>query len=52
LIADITQQVAAEGAADPRTARITEGGMAAPSTLPGPTPGTVLVSPLEIAARR
>jgi hypothetical protein len=52
LIADITQQVAAEGAADPRTARITEGRMAAPSPLAGPTPGTVLLSPLEIAARR
>ena len=52
LIADITQQVAAEGAADPRTARITEGRMGAPSPLAGPTPGTVLLSPLEMGARR
>jgi hypothetical protein len=52
LVADITQQVAAETAAEPRTARITEGRMTAPLPLAGPTPGTVLLSPLEVAGRR
>jgi hypothetical protein len=52
LAAEITQQVAAEGAADPRTARITGGGMAAPRPLAEPTPGTMLLSPLELAAAR
>ena len=52
LIAEITQQVAAEGPADPRTARITEGRMEAPFPLQGATPGTVLLAPLEIARRK
>ena len=50
LVAKITQQVAEDGAADPRTARITGGGVTVPHTLPEPTPGTVLLSPLELAA--
>jgi hypothetical protein len=52
LIAEITQQVAGDGATDPRTARITEGRMEAPFPLAGPTPGTVLLAPLEIAGRK
>jgi FecR protein len=50
LVAAITQQVAADGAPDPRTARVTEGRMAAPQPLAEPMPGTVLLSPLELAA--
>jgi hypothetical protein len=53
LVADITQQVAVDAAApDPRTSRVTEGRMAAPRPLAEPTPGTVLLSPGEVAAAR
>jgi hypothetical protein len=52
LIAEISQQVAAEDTAEPRTARITGGRMEAAYPLAGPTPGTVLLSPREIAGRR
>ena len=52
LIAEITQQVAAGGEADPRTARVVAGGLGPTRPLSGPSPGTILLSPLELATRR
>jgi hypothetical protein len=51
LIAEITQQVAKEGAADPRTARVTAGGLGPLRPVSEPPPGTVWLSPLELARR-
>jgi hypothetical protein len=51
LVAEITQQVA-EGAADPRTARVVAGELGPLRALAEPPPGTVLLSPLELSGRR
>jgi hypothetical protein len=51
LVVEITQQVA-EGEADPRTARVVAGGLGPLRALAEPPPGTVLLSPLELAGRR
>ncbi|MCI0546759.1 MAG: hypothetical protein L0027_05695 [Candidatus Rokubacteria bacterium] len=51
LAAEITQRLAAD-AGDPRTARVVDGSLGPLRGLAGPRPGTVLLSPHELAAAR